>query len=127
MSNLKKISLLLYFISLFIPIFSGADAIGIFGIISGFLGFIEPNLNIFLPWISNFIFLFNLNFDKKIGILKYLLSVFTIIFSLFTLGISKIPLDEGGAYAEVKPGIGFLFWILSFIVLFVHQIKNSKD
>ena len=47
----------------------------------------------------------------------------TIAFGLFALGINKIPADEGGAYYSVSVGVGFIFWMCSFLVLLIYNIK----
>ncbi|MDB9782508.1 hypothetical protein OAE03_01890 [Winogradskyella sp.] len=122
----KNISILLYGIALILPIFFGAGVIGIFGLILGLIGVFEFDIFIFLPWLANNLYFFNLIFEKKIKKFKITISVLTIVFGLFTFGITRIPLDEGGAYANVKPGIGFGIWMLSFIILFIGQLKNKK-
>ena len=124
--TLKNISIILYGIALILPIFFGAEVIGFFGLILGLIGMFEFDIFIFLPWLANILYFFNLIFEKKINKLKIPISVLTIVFGLFTFGISRIPLDEGGAYANVKPGIGFGMWMLSFIILFVGQLKNKN-
>ncbi|UOY07789.1 hypothetical protein L0P88_04365 [Muricauda sp. SCSIO 64092] len=127
MKNLtfKHTSMLLYAIALVLPIFFGAGVIGIFGLVFGLIGMFEFDIYIFLPWLANILYFLNLIFEKKINKLKIPISILTIIFGLFTFGISRIPLDEGGAYANVKPGIGFGIWILSFLILLVGQLKNK--
>lgn len=115
----KNISILLYGIALILPIFFGAGVIGIFGLILGLIGVFEFDIFICLPWLANNLYFFNLIFEKKIKKFKITISVLTIVFGLFTFGITRIPLDEGGAYANVKPGIGFGIWMLSFIILFI--------
>lgn len=122
----KNISMILYGIALVLPIFFGAEVIGIFGLVLGLIGMFEFDIYIFLPWLANILYFFNLIFENKIRNIKILISVLTIIFGFFTFGISRIPLDEGGAYASVKPGIGFGIWILSFITLLVGQLKNKN-
>ncbi|MDC6384017.1 hypothetical protein D2V93_16635 [Flagellimonas taeanensis] len=122
----KHISMFLYVVSLGSPIFFGAGVIGIFGLLLGLIGMFEFDIYIFLPWLANILYFFNLVFEKKINNLKIPISILTIIFGLFTFGISRIPLDEGGAYANVKPGIGFGIWILSFTILLLGQLKNKN-
>lgn len=124
--NFKNLSFIFYLISLALPIFIGAEVYGIFALISGFLGFLEPNFFIILPWISNFLFLFNYTLESKFRYFKFLLSLLTIIFSLFAFGIDTIPLDEGGAYASVKLSIGFYTWLMSYILLFINQVLRQK-
>ncbi|MFC4268078.1 hypothetical protein [Polaribacter marinivivus] len=124
--NFKNLSFIFYLISLFLPVFLGAEVYGIFALISGFLGFIEPNIYIVLPWFSNALFLFNFTFESKIGNFKFLLSFLTITCSLFTFGIETIPLDEGGAYTNVKPNFGFYIWIISYLFLLLSQVRNYK-
>ncbi len=124
--SFKHISILLYGVSLALPIFFGAGVIGIFGLVLGLIGMFEFDIFIFLPWLANILYFFNLIFEKKINKFKIPISVLTIISGLFTFGVSRIPLDEGGSYANVKPGIGFGIWILSFIILLVGQLKNKN-
>ncbi|EDP70781.1 hypothetical protein FBALC1_08478 [Flavobacteriales bacterium ALC-1] len=124
--SFKHISILLYGVSLALPIFFGAGVIGIFGLVLGLIGMFEFDIFIFLPWLANILYFFNLIFEKKINKFKIPISILTIISGLFTFGVSRIPLDEGGAYANVKPGIGFGIWMLSFIILLVGQLKNKN-
>ena len=48
------------------------------------------------------------------------------LFGLLAIGVTRIPLDEGGAYEDVYVGFGFLLWMASFILIFVGQIKEYK-
>ncbi|MEC8831981.1 MAG: hypothetical protein VX772_06455, partial [Bacteroidota bacterium] len=113
-------------IALVLPIFFGAEIIGVFSLILGLIGMLDFDIYIFLPWLANILYFLNIVFEKKINRLKIPISILTIVFGLFTFGISRIPLDEGGAYANVKPGVGFGVWMLSFIVLFIGQLKKFK-
>ena len=119
----RQASIILYAIALFTPIFFGAGFIGIFGLLLGIIGMFEFDIYILLPWLANILFFFNLAFQNRINNLKFPISILTITFGLFVFGISRVPLDEGGSYADVIPGIGFGIWMLSFILLLIGQLK----
>ncbi len=101
--------------------------LGIFGLLIGWIGLLELNPFIGLPWISNllyFISLFskNLKLDFRIGI-----TITAICFGLFAIGIREVPENEGGGTTSVYVGIGFVIWMSSFIYLLTDQIKERKN
>ncbi|GAB1308540.1 hypothetical protein KH5_12230 [Urechidicola sp. KH5] len=121
--------MILYGISLITPIFFGSWLVGFFGLIIGVIGIFELELFLGLPWIANFLYFGNLIFRKGNLKLKIGISILTIIFGLFTIGIREVPVHEGGLNNDVIVGIGFLIWLSSFIVLLIGQIKeiNKKN
>ncbi|NER15091.1 hypothetical protein GWK08_16675 [Leptobacterium flavescens] len=118
-------SMILYGISLITPIFFGSWLIGVFGLIFGIVGVFEFNPFLGLPWIANFLYFGNLIFRKINLKLKTGISFLTITFGLFTIGIRKVPVHEGGLNADVIVGIGFILWLSSFIILLIGQIKDG--
>lgn len=118
--------MVLYGIALFTPTFFGTWTIGVFGLIMGWLGIFVLEPFVVIPWFENFLYFGNLIFNKlnlktKIGI-----SVLTIIFALFVIGLRELPENEGGRNSDIVVGIGFLIWISSFIVLLIGQLKEKK-
>lgn len=131
LQNLKKLSyqkksIILYGISLVTPIFFGSWLVGFFGLIIGVIGLFEMEPFLGLPWIANFLYFGNLFVLKNIPKLQIGISITTIIFGLFAIGIREVPVHEGGLNNEVFVGIGFLIWISSFITLLVGQLKEKK-
>ena len=122
----KQISMLLYGVALITPMFFGTWTIGVFGLIMGWLGIFALEPFVAIPWFANFLYFGNLIFNKlnlktKIGI-----SVLTIIFALFVVGLRELPENEGGRNSDIVVGIGFLIWISSFIVLLIGQLKEKN-
>lgn len=128
MKNLtyKQISMLLYGIALVTPIFFGDWIVGFFGLLVGVIGIFELEPFLGLPWIANFLYFGNLFFKKGTTKLKIGISITSIIFGLFAIGIREVPVHEGGLNNNVIVGIGFLIWISSFIVLLIGQLKEEK-
>ena len=122
--SLKDIAIYLYIISLILPCFKGAPGLfGFFALILGWMGLASFDLFIGLPWLANLLFFTSLVFYRMNKNFNIIILFLAIILGLFTFGINKIPADEGGAYYNVSVGIGFLFWIASFIVLLISNIK----
>lgn len=128
MKNLsyKQYSMILYGIALFTPMFFGTWALGVFGLIMGWLGFFATEPFVAIPWIANFLYFGNLIFENLNLKLKIGLSIMTIIFALFIIGLRELPENEGGQNSNIVVGIGFGIWILSFITLLLGQIKKLK-
>ena len=124
--NYKKISIHLYVISLFTPIFIGDWIVGFFGLLFGIIGVSELEPYVGLPWIANVLYFANLFLKNSSQKLKIGISITTIIFGLFTIGIREVPVHEGGLNNDVVVGIGFLIWISSFIVLLIGQLKEKN-
>ena len=122
----KQISMLLYGIALITPMFFGTWTIGVFGLIMGWLGIFALEPFVAIPWVANFLYFGNLifknlNLKTKIG-----LSILTIIFALFVIGLRELPENEGGRNSDIVVGIGFIIWISSFIVLLIGQLKEKN-
>lgn len=120
-----QISILFYGIALITPMFFGTWTIGVFGLIMGWLGFFTLDPFVALPWLANFLFFANLIFDKlhlktKIGV-----SILTIIFAFFVIGLRELPENEGGRNSDIVVGIGFIIWLSSFVVLLIGQLKEK--
>jgi ABC-type Na+ efflux pump permease subunit len=126
--NYVKISILLYLISLFVPVFDGGapGLIGISAIFTGWIGIFGMSLLFGIPWFANVLFVAALMFRNKFLTVRIFLSFLSVSFALVTLGITEIPIDEGGATANVSVGVGFFIWLSSFIVLLIGQIKEIK-
>lgn len=123
--NYTQISMILYGIALFTPMFFGSWALGIYGLIMGWLGIFAIEPFVAIPWSANFLYFSNLilkkiNLKAKIGI-----SLLTIIFALFAIGLRELPENEGGQNSDIVVGIGFLIWIMSFTVLLLAQLKEK--
>ncbi len=126
--DLRKISILLYIIALFVPVFSGSDSNGISALFLGWVGLlVEFDPNIGLPWIANIFYFFNL-IARKISIgIKITFSLLTISLGLFAIGIEEVLVHEGGLKDPVEPGIGLLLWIASFVLLLIYQLLRLRE
>lgn len=101
--------------------------VGFFGLLIGVIGIFELEPFLGLPWIANILYFGNLFFEKGSLKLKIGLSITSIIFGLFVIGIREVPVHEGGLNHDVIVGIGFLLWMSSFIILLIGQIKELND
>jgi GrpB-like predicted nucleotidyltransferase (UPF0157 family) len=126
MKELKSFSVFLYCIALVTPVFFGSNLLGIVALFYGWVGVVSLDLEIGIPWLANVLFIINHLFNKdnlyiksQIGI-----SLITISFGLYAIGIHDIPRDEGGGADHVTVGIGFIFWILSFVILLLVQVVS---
>ena len=125
--SIKDISILLNSISLVLPCFVGAPGFfGLLALLLGWIGIFESNVFLGLPWLANFFYLFVLVFYKTKWIYKLMLSILGIVFGLFAFGINKIPADESGTYYTVSVGIGFFFWMSSFVLVIIYLLKIKK-
>ena len=129
MNNLtyKSLSMLLYGVSLIIPMFFGDDVVGALGLVLGLLGILTLDPYVTLPWLANFLYFFNLMSKKINRSTRIKISGVTIVFGLFLIGFRDLPINEGGGSVQVTVGIGFLLWMSSFIVLLIGQVKSSKS
>jgi hypothetical protein len=55
------------------------------------------------------------------------LSITSILFGLCAVGITELPRDEGGGNYDVFVGVGFLFWLMSFVLMLLDQMKEHKN
>ena len=126
--TLKQWSVFLYVISFVTPVFIGAwFYVGVICFIWGWIGLLSFEWTMGLPWLANLLFFTNLILGKRKINLRIKLSAISILFGLCAIGIRELPRDEGGGNYEVYVGFGFLFWILSFIILLISQIKEYKN
>lgn len=124
--NYKQISMLLYGIALFTPMFFGNWTIGVFGLIMGWLGIFALEPFVAIPWIANFLYFGNLIFNKLNLKTKIGLSILTIICALFVIGLRELPENEGGRNSDIVVGIGFIIWLSSFVILLIRQLREKK-
>ena len=122
----KQISKLLYVFSLITPMFFGDWTIGAAGLILGWMGLLSFEPFVGIPWLANLFYFGNLLYKQLDLKKKIVISISTIICALFAIGFRKLPIDEGGQTADVVIGIGFIFWIASFTVLLIGQLKEYK-
>lgn len=125
--SLKSWSVLLYIISVITPTCIGVwTFVGFFCLMFGWIGLFSWEWTMGLPWLANIFFYINLVLNRRALKLRMIFSLISISFGLLAIGITRIPLDEGGAYEDVYVGFGFLLWMASFILIFVGQIKEYK-
>ncbi|WP_045472833.1 hypothetical protein [Winogradskyella sp. PG-2] len=124
--NFKEIAIFIYLIALIVPSFKGASGLyGFFALILGWIGIADFNVFIAFPWFANILFFIVLIFYKMKWKYKLTLTILAIIFGLFTFGIQKIPADESVGYYTVSVGLGFLFWMFSFLLLLISIIRDK--
>lgn len=92
----------------------------------GWMGVMSLDVFVGLPWLANLLFFVSMMFYMLNKKTKIILTLLAIVFGLFTLGIKKIPADEGGAYYTVSVGLGFVFWMSSFIILLISHIREKS-
>jgi len=117
------ISIALYVVALFTPIFIGSDETGIAALVFGVFGDDHYHL---LAWVANMLYFLNLLIGRKRVLLGLTISLVTITLGLFATGIDEVLVHEGGLTKPVAVGIGFYLWMLSFIILLTGQLLNSK-
>lgn len=119
------ISILLYLVSMFLPV-SEFDW-GFIGLQAFFFGTSAiSELDLFMiPWLANFTYLINLLLRNKNISIRILISVFTVVFSLFSLFYFKFSFQEKGMF-DLNIGPSLIFWLSSFIVLLISQILEIK-
>jgi hypothetical protein len=126
-TDLQKISIILYLVSLITPVFFGNwESIGLVALTMGWMGVFALEITIGLPWTANLIYFSCILIPKKNIKTRLFLSGIMIIFGLFAFGINEIPIDEGGGYDKVYPGFGMLLWLSSFVTLLLFNMNLSK-
>lgn len=78
----------------------------------------------FLAWCANVFYGISLTralMDKNDS-LTLILSASAFLLSFFALTVKKLPKNEGGDMVDVKVGIGFYFWVASFLVLVIYEL-----
>ncbi|MEP2687370.1 hypothetical protein [Maribacter dokdonensis] len=96
------------------------------GLFLGWAGILVGNLFISLSWVSNFLYLISFLATKLNLKTQIKLSGAAIILGLFAIGIRELPENAGGKNMEVYVGFGYITWMISFIYLFLDQVKELK-
>lgn len=126
--TLKQWSVFLYAISFGLPVFIGSwFYIGLICFLLGWIGLFSFEWTMGLPWLANLLYITNLILGKKKLKARIRLSIISIVFGLFAVGITELPRDEGGGNYDVFVGVGFLFWISSFVLMLLDQMKERKN
>lgn len=123
--GLLIISLLSYLTACFLPLFNEEDFIGADALVRGWLGILGSPV-IFLAWLANLAWLTGFLFSFRNKERGLYFSIAAIILGFFFLLVKEIPIDEGGSYSQVSPGIAFYFWMLSFIILAISNFIEYK-
>mgnify|MGYP001171969743 CR=1 FL=1 len=118
------ISIALYVVALFTPIFDGSDDTGISALVFGIFG--DDHYHI-LAWSANIFYFINLIIGRKRLWFGLALSVGTLTLGLFATGIDEVLVHEGGLKQSVTLGTGFYLWVLSFLTLLTGQLLNWKN
>lgn len=124
--NYRLYAFVSYLLSLVTPVFWGvSESLGAYVFYYGLIGlFFEGYLLLILPLLANITFFINVLLNKKYIKISLVLSVITIVFGLFTLGLPILHVERNSD--ELFLGIGFFFWVLSFVLLMIGQIKILK-
>jgi hypothetical protein len=125
-SSYNKISLLVYFVSFFFPVFAHSDIYGFHAFFIGFsFGYLgEPVL--FVPWVGNFVFFASL-LCKVGGDRRLLLTIFSVI-----MAGSVVFVDFHSTYitgkGEPSPrlNLGYILWLSSFTINLIGTIRDRN-
>lgn len=126
-SKQAKYSLILYLISMALPVY--LNEWGFYGFqafLLSWVGVFEMEAYIVLPCIANLTYITGLMLKGRVLKTRIALSIITIFFSLFAFGVS-LPIGKGGLMSTSFLGFGFLFWMMSFVLLFVAQVREMRD
>ncbi len=116
-----------YLISLGMPSYTGGGGVyGFFALFFGGLTIMFGLFMAFIAWSYNFLFFIALT-QKKKYIRKRILSGLAIIFGMSALFVTELPIHEGATTSPVEIGIGFYFWISSYILLFIQSWIDSEN
>ena len=120
------LSIALYILSLFLPTFNNTnDIYGFNCLLLGWLGIIFLSPFMALAWLANIFYFINLyRYRKNRKTIRF--SILAIVLSLFAFGIEKIPMHSGGN-TNVVFGLGFILWILSFLIFPLHNIEKQQN
>ena len=125
--NKKKLNYLilgLYLISLFTKSFTGGGGVhGILTLIYGGFSILIGNLFAFGAWSANILFFISLIRKIKLKT-KLILSGIAVLLGTLALFVTELPMHMGSSTSFVKIGIGFYFWIGSFILLFMKNLME---
>lgn len=130
-------SIVLYILSMFFTPFYVANpkadiySSSFFMLLAGWMAILGGGLIPTIIWLANPLYFFGgfliLN-KEKVGVILIGLSVILALY--FTTLDSIMDGESGATTAIIKLGVGFYFWISSFIVLFIASInlfiKNNK-
>ena len=100
--KLLKISVSLYCISLFLPVFWSSNEFGLYALFVGWMGLLAGELNIGMAWLANPLYVLGLLFFQKRPKLQLAILVLALSCGLFAIGIKEIPIDEGGNHQKVS-------------------------
>lgn len=124
----KQKSIGLYIIALLTPMFWGDMGwIGLFGLFLGWMGLLDFDPYIGIPWLTNILYFATLFIRKLSTKTKLILIILSILFALFAIGITEVPRDEGGGKTTVTFGVGFVMWVASFVCILIAQVKRLKN
>jgi hypothetical protein len=118
--SLRKISFLIYCLSFLLPIYFNVDIRGYEAFIWGFFSMIESWLLVII-WFSNIFYFFSFFarvFNSRLRLLFSLASIVSAILFFF-----YEPSPKGVSY----PGIGYAFWLSSFVINFIDAAKELKS
>jgi hypothetical protein len=115
----KMASLGAYFISFFLPVFTGDGSPGILAFAVGALAYT-------LPWLANVFYIIALSIKKKYRVEKLICAAVAVLLATRTFAIHEL----GGIGSESEPtkvsvGVGFWFWFGSFILLLIGLLAGK--
>jgi hypothetical protein len=122
---MRKISIILYGVSLFTPIFIGNWDIGLVALMMGWMGVLSMDMFFAFPWIANLTYFACLIVDRSKKRIRIALNVLTIVLGLFAIGITEAPKIEGNE--DVFVGVGFIIWLASFIMLLLYNLNLKNE
>ena len=117
--SLRKISFLVYCLSFLLPIYFQADTIGYEAFIWGFFSMKESWL-LAIIWFSNIFYFFSFFARVFNSHLRFWFSLASVVSALMFFFYE--PSSKGVAY----PGIGYAFWLSSFVINFIDAAKELK-
>ena len=117
-----------YLTSLFTNAFTGTEnIIGLKCLFLGGVSIMYGALIIFGAWSANVLFFLNFLIPKKGSIIKLILSGLCVLLALSALTINEIPVKSNAPFTAVTVGIGYYFWTVSFLMLFVKNLGEYKE
>lgn len=122
-------SLVAYGIACFSPAFVGAEDpkfnyTGLGALLTGIFSFFFSAIA-FAAWSSNTLYaaiIITSFVTNKGKVTLIVLMVIAILLSLTAFGVDKLLVNEAGTTTPVKIGIGFWFWLLSYIIMLFYVI-----
>lgn len=114
-----------YFIALFLNAYIGSGGVlGLFALFFGGFSIVAGLYIAFIAWFSNLFFFAAL--WTKSSKLQLIFSVITLLLGSLAIWITELPMHEGASTSPVRIGIGFYFWILSYILLLAKSLLYFK-